>query len=111
TVAGEPVFFEDHLDRFFNSAAEMRLAVKYSREELKELIYTLIGKNELDDSGIKITLTGGYSPDGFTIAGPNLIITQQNFQINRNFDKSISIITYDYQRQFATAKTLDYLKA
>jgi branched-chain amino acid aminotransferase len=111
TVAGEPVFFEDHLDRFFNSAAEMRLAVKYSREELKELIYTLIRKNQLDDSGIKITLTGGYSPDGFTIAEPNLIVTQHSFQINRDPEKSIGIITYDYQRQFATAKTLDYLKA
>lgn len=112
TVGGEPVFLEDHLDRFYNSAQHMRLPVKQSRAELTELIYSLIRTNGLSESGVRITLTGGYSPDGFNIAGDsNIVITQQDFKINRDFEKSISLITYDYQRQFAAAKTLDYLKA
>ena len=112
TVAGEPVFLDDHLDRFYSSAYQMRLPVKQSRQELTEILKTLIRKNNLEDSGIRITLTGGYSADGFNISDQsNLVVTQQSFQTNRDFDKSISIITYDYQRQFSTAKTLDYLKA
>jgi branched-chain amino acid aminotransferase len=110
-VGGKPIFLEDHLDRFYSSAEQMRLTVKESRLELTDLIFTLIDKNGLSESGIRITLTGGYSPDGFNIAGPNMIITQQNFQINKDFDKSINIITHNYQRQFASAKTLDYLQA
>lgn len=112
TVAGEPVFLDDHLDRFYSSAYQMRLPVKQSRQELTEMLYTLIRKNNLEDSGVRITLTGGYSSDGFNISDQSsLIVTQQKFHTNRDFDKSISLISHDYQRQFSTAKTLDYLKA
>lgn len=112
TVAGKPIFLEDHLDRFYSSAEQMRLPVKQSRPELTESLLALISKNNLPESGVRITLTGGYSPDGFNISSEsNLIVTQQDFVINRDFEKSIGIMTYDYQRQFASAKTLDYLKA
>lgn len=112
TVAGEPVFLEDHLDRFYYSAAHMRLPVRQSRQQLKDLLYSLIRKNQMPDSGVRMTLTGGYSPDGFNIAEPNLIVTQQGFQINADLmTRGISLITYPYKRQFSEAKTLDYLKA
>jgi D-alanine transaminase/branched-chain amino acid aminotransferase len=112
TVAGKPIFLEDHLDRFYSSAEQMRIPVKQKRGELTNLLFALIEKNKLSESGIRITLTGGYSPDGFNIASDsNIIVTQQDFIINRDFEKSIGLMTYDYQRQFASAKTLDYLKA
>ncbi len=112
TVGGKPVFLEDHLDRFYSSAEQMRIPVKPRREELTELISALMDRNKLPESGIRITLTGGYSPDGFNIASAsNILVTQQDFVINKDFDKSIGLMTYDYQRQFASAKTLDYLKA
>ena len=112
TVGGKPVFLEDHLDRFYSSAEQMRLPVKPNRNNLADLLLALIDKNKLSDSGVRITLTGGYSPDGFNIASEsNIIVTQQEFVINRDFEKSISLMTYDYQRQFSSAKTLDYLKA
>lgn len=112
TIDAKPVFWDDHLDRFYHSAKLMRLPVEYSRQELKQIIMDLIKKNGFADSGIRITLTGGYSPDGYNIAEPNLIITQQPFQLSKDIQTDgISIITYPYQRQFADAKTLDYLKA
>ncbi len=112
TINGKPVFLEDHLDRFFRSAVLMRLDVKQSRDEIKNMIFQLIEKNGLSDSGIKIILTGGFSPDGFNIAEPNLIITQSAFQIPRTMsEKGVGVITHEYQRQFSNAKTLDYLQA
>lgn len=112
TIDGKPVFLEDHLDRFFRSAVLMRLNVTQSRDEIRNKIYQLIEKNSLSDSGIKIILTGGFSPDGFNIAEPNLIISQAEFQIPRTMsEKGVAVITHEYQRQFSNAKTLDYLQA
>lgn len=112
TIDGQPVFLEDHLDRLFRSAVLMRLELKQSRDEIRNKIKRLIESNNLNDSGIKVILTGGYSPDGFNIAEPNLIISQQGFEIPRTMsEKGISILTHEYQRQFSNAKTLDYLQA
>lgn len=107
-----PIFLEDHLDRFFYSAAQMRLEAGFSREELQKMIFTLIRKNEIADSGIRITLTGGYSEDGYSIAKANLLITQSPFSFNtENFNKGIRLITYEHQRQLPHVKTIDYLMA
>jgi len=112
TIDGKPVFLEDHLDRLLRSAVLMRLEPKQSRSEIKSKILSLIESNNLNDSGIKVILTGGFSPDGFNIAEPNLIISQQAFQIPRAMSETgISILTHEYQRQFSNAKTLDYLQA
>lgn len=112
TIDGKPAFLEDHLDRLFRSAVLMRLELKQSRDEIRDKIIRLIESNNLNDSGIKVILTGGFSTDGFNIAEPNLIISQQGFQIPRTMsEKGISILTHEYQRQFSNAKTLDYLQA
>lgn len=112
TIDAKPVFLEDHLDRFFRSALFMRLALKQSRDEVRSKILQLINKNSFTESGIKVILTGGFSPDGFNIAEPNLIISQQEFIIPKTMPKKgINILTHEYQRQFSEAKTLDYLQA
>ncbi len=112
TINNQPVFLEDHLDRFFYSASEMNLDAGLDRNELKVLIQQLIGKNNVPDSGIRITLTGGYSEDGYSLAKPNLLITQTAFAFNKeNFNKGIKLVTYEHQRQLPWIKTIDYLMA
>ena len=112
TINNQPVFLEDHLDRLFYSASEMNLDTGLDRSELKVLIQKLIEKNNIPDSGIRITLTGGYSEDGYSLAKPNLIITQTAFTFNKeNFNKGIKLVTYEHQRQLPWIKTIDYLMA
>ena len=112
TVNNQPLFLEDHLQRFYFSASEMRMDVGYSVEEMKKLIRQLIDKNKIFDSGIRITLTGGYAEDGYTSTKPNLLITQTPFSFNyENFDKGIRLITFKHQRQLPHVKTIDYLMA
>jgi branched-chain amino acid aminotransferase len=109
---GRPIFLEDHLDRFYRSAATMRLPVGFSKEAVKGMIHELIEINDIPDSGIKILLTGGYSTDGFRMGVPNLVITHAplptygSFQIN-----GIKVITHRHQRQLPEIKTIDYLMA
>jgi len=108
----QPIFLDDHLDRFYQSASQMRLDVGCSREELKKLIFSLLAKNDLADSGVKVLLTGGYSIDGFQPGKANLIITQSALPSYKDANKTgIRIITYKHQRQMAEIKTIDYLMA
>ena len=113
TLGGKPVFLEDHLDRFFHSAGQLRLETGKTREELRGILAVLQQKNKIPDSGIRLTLTGGYSPDGYSLASPNLIITQQPLAatITGELQEGIRLVTYPHQRQMPEVKTIDYLMA
>jgi branched-chain amino acid aminotransferase len=110
-VNGKPLFIDDYLDRFYRSAAFMRLEVSQSREELKNIIHELIGKNGLTDSGIKLILTGGYSPDGYELTTPNLIITLHALIMPsaEYLEKGIKIITHEYVRDLPHVKSINYI--
>lgn len=112
TLNGVPVFLQNHLDRFQQSAQQMRLALP-SNEVLTNLIHELIQRNAMADSGIRMTLTGGYSKDGYQVESPNLIISQSPLQLpdEAAFEKGFSLALYEHQRQLATVKTIDYLMA
>lgn len=103
---GVLVYVEDHLDRFFHSAKIMRLPVSYSKEELLKILTDLTRKNGLPETGTKMILTGGYSPDGYEIGNPNLIILQTPIKVPA--PKPLQIITWDYVRDFPEAKTINY---
>ena len=106
-----PLFLDDYLDRFFNSIALMHLQLTCTREELKAIIYELIKKNNLAESGVRMILTGGYSADGYQPAKPNLIITQQKIQLTtpEKFVAGMRIITHEYQRDLPEVKSINYL--
>ena len=108
-----PIYLNDHLNRFYNSADKMRLAVPYSRIELTEIIHRLINKNNFSESGIRITLTGGYSSDGYSISKPNLILYQQLLKscTLEEVERGLRLITYDYQRELPYIKTINYAMA
>ncbi len=112
TINGRPIFLEDHFSRFYASAESMHLPVPVNQKELIGAINQLMEKNQLPNSGIRITLTGGDSPDGYSIGNPNLIISQSPFNYqNQVFEKGLKLITHEHQRQLPSIKTIDYLKA
>jgi branched-chain amino acid aminotransferase len=113
TVNGKPIFLDDHIERFYNSAEKMHLFVSQTSAELKDIITELMQRNNLPDSGIKMTLTGGYSDDAYILpAAQNLIITQQPLTIPQGLQsEGITLVTYSYQRQLSEMKTLDYSMA
>lgn len=110
-VHNRPVFLQEHLDRFFASAQAMRLDCPLSGEALTTAIEELIQKNSLPQSGMRLTLTGGYAADGYSIHQPNLLLTQQPLQLAQELQPGIRLITYEHQRQLPQVKTIDYLMA
>jgi len=108
-----PVFPKEHLDRFYFSAEQMRLNIGYTKDELKKIIFELLGKNNVADTGVRMTLTGGYSPDGYQLSLPNLVISLRSFTFppKDHLAKSIKLVTYQHQRQVPHVKSIDYLMA
>lgn len=112
TINGKPIFIEDYFNRFYNSANKMNLDISLGRQELQQVILSLVEKNNLPNSSLKMILTGGYSEDGFLVAKPNLIIMQNPFEYNiATFHKGLNLLSHHYQRQFPSVKTIDYLQA
>jgi D-alanine transaminase/branched-chain amino acid aminotransferase len=113
-VAGDqPLFIDDHLDRFFHSAEKMRLTIPQTREDIKTIVKELIQKNQLAYSGIRMIIAGGDAPDGYTIEHPHLIIIQAPLAEPTLHlpETGIKLATYAYQRQIPDVKTTDYLMA
>ncbi|PVY42293.1 aminotransferase class IV [Pontibacter virosus] len=107
---GYPLFLDDYLDRFYQSAQLMHLEVPLSRDELKQVIAELLDRNQLPEAGMKMILTGGYSEDGFTPMNPNLLITQLPLTLPsaEKVAKGIPIMTHDYVREVPEVKTINY---
>jgi len=112
-AGNKPFFLKDHLERFYFSAKNMHLALPPSRQELETTIFGLIKKNNLPDTGIRLSLTGGYSEDGFNLAEPNLLISQHSFTPPTADQRKngIKLLTCQHQRQLPHIKTIDYLMA
>lgn len=109
----QPLFLEEHLSRFYSSAAGMHLEIGLDRETLKTAISQLIQTNNLPGTGVRLSLTGGYSEDGFTLSKPNLLLSQHSIMppTEEQIRNGIRLMTYPYQRQLPHVKIIDYLMA
>ncbi|WP_185156131.1 aminotransferase class IV, partial [Fulvivirga kasyanovii] len=106
-----PLFMEDHLDRFFLSARKVFDEIPFDKESLEARIRKLIEVNQMPVSGIRVVLTGGYTPDGYSIGLPNLIITQEHikFPPDERYRTGVKLITYPYLRELPEVKTINYM--
>lgn len=113
TINNKPIFLKEHLERFYYSAAQLHLPIQQTHQELSAIIQDLIHRHDMGTSGIRLTLTGGYSPDGYNIASPNLIITQLplNLPTAAAFEKGIRLATYEHLRLLPHVKSINYVMA
>jgi branched-chain amino acid aminotransferase len=113
TIHATPLFLQQHLERFFCSAEAMHLKPAKSKEELTQIIEQLIQQSGLQEAGIRLLLTGGYSPDTYHTATPNLLITCNPVKTSSPelFEKGLSVITYPHQRELPHIKSINYLMA
>lgn len=108
-IEGQPIFIEDHLDRFHNSARLMGLSIPESRERLREIIHEIIRLHPHRLLGVKMILTGGYSVDGYTPAEhSNLIVTGKPFEF-KPADVGMKLMSVEYRREIPEIKTLNYI--
>ena len=53
-----------HIDRFFSSLTKMRLAIPYSRAELREILHGVVRAGGLQDAYVAMVCTRGVPPRG-----------------------------------------------
>ena len=109
--SGIPLFIDDHLERFYQSAQIARLELIHSKDELKDLIYQLIEINHMPISGIRMVLTGGTGAGAYAIGKSNLIVTQEPiiFPSEEMFAQGVKLITHEYLRDIPHVKTINYM--
>ena len=108
-----PLFLDDYVNRFFNSAKEMHLKINKNKAEVKTLIKELVKKNGYDSSGVRMLFTGGYSKDGYSPAESNFVLIEQALPSpgEAAYKEGISIITYPHQRELPQIKSINYIMA
>jgi branched-chain amino acid aminotransferase len=64
--AWQGAFFriDTHIDRFFASLAKMRLAIPYTRAELREILHGVVRAGGLQDAYVAMVCTRGVPPRG-----------------------------------------------
>ena len=108
---GYPLFFEDYLTRFENSAKKLDLELPFPISEIKNQILNLIQANGLESGSIRLVLTGGYSEDGFTPSTPNFLILQHQTPTYSPdvFENGVRLLLHEHLRTFPEIKTTNYI--
>lgn len=108
---GVPLFLDQYLERFFNSALFLRLQVPKSKEQLTSIIQELIQRSGKTTGGIRLQLTGGESSDLYTPVTPVFFITVHDFAAMSEavFQAGIHVITREYVRTLPQIKSTNYL--
>ena len=107
----QPLYLEDHLARFFRSADALRLKCPIGRKRLRSMIFEMIATNKIQNSGIRIVLTGGASETGYSIGKPTLFVMNEpiNALPEDHFAKGIKLILHEYIRDLPEVKSINYL--
>ena len=108
---GRPLLEEQYLERFYNSAQKMGLEPTLNRQELSRHLRELIAANGEDKGAVRLVLTGGYAPDGYTPGDPNLIVLQHAYPNypESYFTQGVGLISHNFQREWPEVKTINYL--
>lgn len=111
TQNGVPLFIEDHLDRLQQSAKALDLTIPFSTADLRKQVAQLMQQHQFPCSGIRITVTGGLSPDMYSVGIPNVIITEQplTMQGTDTMHSGFRVITHEHVRELPQIKSINYL--
>jgi len=113
TQNGRPLLLDRYLTRFFNSAKYVDLGIPFSKEYIKDTIYSLLQNNSFEESGIRMVMTGGYTENGYTPGEPNffILIEKINFPGKPLYDNGIKLFFLEHQRELSHIKSINYLTA
>lgn len=106
-IKGHPIDSEDHINRLFASAEIIDMRVGFSKKDVIEWVFTLCKVNQIDDALIRIIAFGDTEENRrCRLYMYNLGLT---FYPDSYYKKGVSLITYQGERKFPKAKSIDLL--
>ncbi len=105
---GVILFLEDYLKRFKNSQRFLFKKAPYGKEQIKEILSTLIELNKVKESTFKFILSADII-DGEMV--PHLVVLNAPYKAypSAYFTKGSNLLEVEYVRENAKIKTLNYL--
>ena len=105
-----PLFVRDHAERFALSAERNGLKLPVSPAQIVRDVERLVEKNGTPDAGIRLLLTGGVSPDGFSPGESNYCVLQHDYPhyAPHLYTQGCTVLLDEFMRQTPTVKTIDY---
>ena len=105
----------DHIDRFFRSAAKLRMDLPYTKDELQEILQGLVERMDPGDLFIYWQATRGTAPRNHLFPGkdvkPNLWITMSLKEVKKPGDPIQLITLEDTRFLHCDIKTLNLIPA
>lgn len=100
---GIPYFLKDHIERLLESARIIGIAHKFDERLVEESVIALVEKNNAETCNLKILLIGGVD------TSLNILCLNPLFPDKKLYRDGADFITYEYERPFPHAKSLNML--
>lgn len=112
TYQGAPFRLVEHLQRLQRSAELIELACPWHLEELADIVEATLRRNQNDESGIRIVITGGDSSGGFFPTGDSrllVMVTPLQPPPPETYLRGADVVTIEQARHLPEAKTINYI--
>jgi len=96
-------FVDQHLERLEHSLRTIEISSQYTTTEIKKFLFEFVESLAVDSCNIKILVIGGPDTAIYIFASAPL------FPDRKLYQKGARLMTYEYERLFPTAKTLNML--
>ncbi|MFA6081368.1 MAG: aminotransferase class IV [Patescibacteria group bacterium] len=107
-VNGMIYFIDDHIERLMESAKIIGLIYLFNREFIKKSITDLISDYKSETFNLKILLIGGATKEKAIL---NIFCLNPLFPDHKLYRDGAEFITYQYERAFPHAKTLNMMRS
>ena len=114
TYGRVPFRLGEHIQRLEYSAAQIDLPLPWSAEEIDAIVQATLARNDVDDVGVRIVVTGGPSANFTTPEDhPSLLVLISAIKPypEHDFTQGASLITVDFDRFMPSVKSLNYITA
>lgn len=103
-----PYFLLDHIERLGESARIIGLEHPFEGESIEKYIQELVKKNQLDSANLKMLLIGAKKKEEAQLF---VICLNPLFPDKKLYRDGASFVTYEYERAFPHAKSLNMLQS